>query len=177
MTEFVTKGFVEPFGYGLGYPDWLNITAPAAGLTFTHTIGGSHYERILAARATFTSDANAANRLVTLDFVNARGTTFVQNGASTVITANTTGQVFEWDIGRTVAEWNANTPIWSPLARFLMPPAFTVVFNVSNIQVGDQLTGLSMWVEKFPTGKTGYPTGDVRRYSRAELLHELADCE
>jgi hypothetical protein len=41
-------------------------------------------------------------------------------------------------------------------------------FTVAGIQVGDQLSGLSLWVEKFPTGPTGYPTGANRRQDRPE---------
>lgn len=155
----LTEAVVEPFGYGLAYPDWLDVTAPAAGATVSVTVDGRWTMRVLAARCTLTTDANVANRLVTLDYIDARGVTRLRNGAGVVWTANTTAQAFEFDAHRTVAEWAANTPVFAPVAPWLLPPGFTVKFNVTNIQATDQLSAVSLWVEKFPTGARGYPQG------------------
>lgn len=154
-----TEGLVQPFGYGLAYPDWLDVPAPAAGATASVTVDGRWYMRVLAARLSLTTDANAANRLVTLDYIDARGVTRLRNGAGVVVTANTTAQTFEWDANRTVAEWAANTPVFVPCAPWLLSPGFTVKFNVTNIQATDQISALNLWVEKFPTGGQGYRTG------------------
>lgn len=163
----VTEGLVQPFGYGLGFQDWIDVAAPAAGATKTVTIGGENYLRVVAARLSITTDANAANRLVTLDFLNARGTTYVQNGAGVVVTASTTAQVFEWDRNRAVSEWAANTPIWAPLIDEVMPPGFQIKFNVASIQVGDAISSLTLWVERFPSGPRGYAQGMVPAGPRA----------
>ena len=165
MSEAVTVGLVRPFGYGLAYQQWSvpsGSALPNAGATYTETTAGTHWKRVLAVHCSLSTDANAANRLVTVDFINARGTTFVQNGASVIVTASTTGQVFEWSINRTVSEWNTNTPVWAPLADFFMPPAFQLKINVANIQVGDQLSSIAIWYELFPTGPKGYPNGQVQ---------------
>lgn len=159
MSE--TQGILEPFAVGLGFADWIDVPTPAAGLTASVTVEGQWYMRVLAARLTITTDANAANRLISLDFINGRGITYVQNAAAVVVTASTTAQVFEWDIGRTVSEWNTNTPVWSPLQNFLMPPSFTVKFNVTSIQATDAISALRLWVEKFPTGPRGIAQGAV----------------
>lgn len=156
-----TAGLVGQFGYGLAFPDWIDVPTPAAGATATYTVPGQYSQRIVAARLSLTTDANAANRLVTLDYVNARGITYVQNGAALVVTANTSAQVFEWHRNRTVSEWAANTLVWAPLLDVFLPPGFRVVFNVANIQVADAISGLRLWVEDFPTGLRGYPRGAV----------------
>jgi hypothetical protein len=69
--------------------------------------------------------------------------------------------VFEWDINRSVSEWNTGTPVWAPLQNVLMPPGFSVKFNVASIQATDAISGLRLWVEKFPTGPRGIPQGAV----------------
>lgn len=171
-SEAVTVGLLQPFGYGLGYQDWVAVTQPAAGQSQTVTVTGENYARVLAARASLTTDANAANRLLTLDFINARGTTFVQNGASVLVTANTSGQVFEWDFDRTVSEWNTGTPVWAPVVDVFLPPGFSIKFNLASAQVGDQLSSLVLWLERFPTGARGYPQGMVRN---PDLALELLD--
>lgn len=155
----VAESLVQPFGYGIAFPDWLDVATPAAGVTATVTVPGEYYYRLVAARLSITTDANVANRFVSLDFVNARDITYLQNGAGLVVTASTTTQVFQWDSNRTVGEWAANTPVFAPLCPVFLPPAFKIRFNVASIQATDQISGLRLWVEKFPTGGRGYPAG------------------
>lgn len=161
VAEPVTVGLLEPFGYGLGYADFITPASPAAGAALTLKVGGENYVRLLAARATLTTSAAVANRVLTLDYINARGTTFVQNGASVLVTANSTNQVFEWDKNRTVAEWNTGTPVWAPLQSIMLQPGFSIQFNVAAIDVADQLASITLWLERFPTGERGYPQGMV----------------
>jgi hypothetical protein len=88
---------------------------------------------------------------VTLDYIDAKGTTRLRNGAGLVVTASTTAQAFEWDAHRTVAEWATNTPgVWA--GRAVLPaPGWTVKFNVTSIQATDAISGLALWVETFGT--------------------------
>jgi hypothetical protein len=160
----VTVGLLQPYGWGLGYEDFSDPASPAAGANYSRTVQGQHWERFLAARCLITTDGNAANRLVSLDFINARGTTYVRNAASVVVTASTTNQAFEWNIGRTIAEWNTNTPVFCPLMSTFLQPAFTVQITLDNIQAGDQISGIHLWMEKWPTGPRGVPEGMVTQY-------------
>ncbi len=123
-------------------------------------------------RCTIATDANVANRFVSLDYINARGTTYCRNAAGVVLTASTSGQVFEWNAGRTVAEWAAGTPVLAPLFMSFLQAAFQVQITIDNIQVGDTITGIHLWLEKWPTGPRGYPEGMV---TEQELLtaHEV----
>lgn len=157
----VTEGLVQPFGYGLAYPDWLDVASPAAGATASVTVDGRFSLRVLVARLSLTTSADVANRLVTIDYIDGRGVTRAVNGAGVVVTASTTGQAFEFDAHRTVGEWAANTPVFAPLAPWILPPGSVVKFNVTNIDNTDQISGLSLWVEKFPSGARGYPQGPV----------------
>lgn len=143
---------VAPARFNRWWYDWIDPTSPAAGAALSVTVGGEAYMRVLAARLLITTDANAANRLVSLDYINARGVTYVRNAASVVVTANTTAQAFEWNYQRTLAEWNTNTPVFAPCLNTWLPPGFTVKFAVDAIQVGDQLSGLHLFVQRYPTG-------------------------
>jgi hypothetical protein len=154
-----TLGLLLPFTYGKGNPEYVNVATPAAGATASYTVDGKFAVRVLAARLSITTDANAANRLVTLDYIDERNNTRLRNGAGLVVTANTSAQTFEFDAHRGVAEWAANTPVFSPLAPFFLYPGFSVKFNVTNIQVGDAISALSLWLEQFQTGPRGYVLG------------------
>lgn len=123
---------------------YVALTSPAAGANAPYTGEQAYAFAVLAARATVSTDANAANRLVSLDFMRGPAATVVRNGAGVVLTANTTSQAFEWNAGRTVAEWASNTPVFAPVFPLVMPPGFIVQFTIDNKQVGDTLTGLSL---------------------------------
>ncbi len=163
----VTEGLLEPFGYGLGYPDVVDLTTPALGANASVPVAGEYQVRVLAAIATLTTDANAANRLLSLDYINQRGVTLHRNGASVLVTANTTAQVFVWGANRSVAEWNTGTPVWVPLLPIFLQPGYSVQFTVDNKQAGDQLSALHLMVERFETGERGYPVGVVEAPRRA----------
>lgn len=152
-------GLVGPATYGPAYPAWYDVTTPAAGATASLTIDGRWQARVIGARLSITTDANVANRFVSLDYVDQNGVTRLRNAAGLVVTASTTGQAFEWSSNRTVAEWAANTPVLVPLAPFFLPAGWSVKFAVDSIQATDAISGLRLWVEQFQTGRGGYQIG------------------
>lgn len=157
----VTAGLVYPFGEGLCWPDDVSVAQPAAGANAALTVSGDAWMRVVAARATLTTDANAANRLMALDFIDARGVTRIRNSPATVVTANTTAQAFQWKPELGSSDFAANTEVNVPLSLRILPPGFIVQFTVVNKQAADQLTLLSLSVERFPTGSRGEPMGVV----------------
>lgn len=159
MSQAAAEAVQETFALGLAYTDQVDVPTPAAGATASYAVDGKNSIRVLAATATITTDANVASRLVTLDYINGRGVTYMRNGASVLLTASTTAQAFYWSNKWSVSEWNTGTPVWIPLSDLILPPGFTVKFNVTSIQATDALSGLTLWVEKLPTGATGYPPG------------------
>lgn len=168
-SRSVTVGLLQPFGWGLGYEDFSDPASPAAGANYVRTVTGGHWERVLAIRCLLTTSATAANRFVSVDFVNARNVTYCRNAAGVIVTASTTNQAFEWNAGRTVSEWAANTPVLVPLFLTFLQPGFQIQITVDNIQTGDQISGVHVWFEKWPTGPRGVPEGMV---TERELLTE-----
>jgi hypothetical protein len=148
-----------PYSYGKGNPEYVTVATPAAATAASYTVPGSFACRVIGARLSITTDANAANRFVSLDYIDSRGVTRLQNGAGLVVTANTTAQVFNWDCNRTVAEWATNTPVFAPLAPLFLYPGWSVKFNYTNPQAADAISSLSLWVEQFQTGPRGYVLG------------------
>lgn len=154
-----TSGILAPFSVGRGFQDFVPVATPAAGSTASFTVPGEFSMRVLAAMATITTSAAAANRFVALDYLWGGTTTFARNGAGLVVTANTTNLQLSWSFERTQAEWAANTPVLAPCLAVDLPPGTVVRFSVDNIQAADQLSALSLLVEKFETGDRGYPRG------------------
>lgn len=148
----VVAGVSIESGYERPYLDTIDVTTPAAGAAASYTIPGQYWLRVVAARLNLTTDGNAANRFVSLDYVSGRGTTYARNAAAVVVTASTTNQKYEWLRNRASSEWAANTPVLIPLLDEWLPPSWVVKFAVDNVQVGDQISGLSLTVELWNTG-------------------------
>lgn len=169
MPEPVAVGLLEAFSPGLGFQDFKQVASPAAGATATFTVESNNWVRILAATGSLSTDANAANRVFSIDFINARGNTYVRNFWPGVITANTATTAFHWTEQVTDSEWAANTPVKVPVSSIFLPPATSVKWQVDNIQVGDQLTALTLTLERFDTGLLGYGIGYVPAPSVATM--------
>lgn len=142
----------SPYRYDEGWIDYIDVAQPAAGAQATFPVPGQYGVRVLAARATVATDGNAANRLVSLDYVTPNGVVRVRNTPAVVWTANTSAQAFIWNSGWNVSEWATNTPVMVPVLPLLLPPTWLIRFAIDSIQVGDQLSSLSLVVEKVPTG-------------------------
>lgn len=161
MSVPESRGLLEPFSYGKGFQDWVVVAAPGAGLNASFTVEARNWLRVLGALATVTTDANVANRVLSLDFVSPRIGTYWRNFAPLAITANTPATVFHWQEQVTDSEWNTNTPVKVPVSSIFLPPATTVQWTLDNKQAGDTLTGLLLTVERFDSGALGYDVGFV----------------
>lgn len=161
MTTMVTAGLLEPFSEGLGYQDTLDPAAPGAGNNLSIVVGGENWMRVLDAIATINTDANVANRFVSLDFINPRGITYIRNAAGLVVTASTVNQVFQWNEQRTDAQWATNTPVLVPVSSVFLPPGTTIQITIDTKQAGDTITAAHFVVERYPTGRRGQPVGIV----------------
>lgn len=157
MSE-VTFGIGQPFGQGLFYPDFISGAQPAAGANYALTVPGDYWLRVLGCLFTLATDSNAANRAVSLDFINGRAVTYLRNGFGATIAASTTQQV-QFQVGRGTTEVTTGTVLYVPLCDLILQSGSQVQITVGSIQVGDQLSGIQLAVEKFPTGSTGYPRG------------------
>lgn len=160
MVE-LTKERVGELEYGLPYYDVLQVATPAAGANAVQAVDGAWAVRVLAATATLTTDANAGNRFLSLDFIQGRSALAIRNAPAVVIPASQTNQVFHWQRNRSVGEWNTNTPFFSPVLDYLVPPGWSIQFTVDNKQATDQLSALALFVVKYQTGPEGVPLGVV----------------
>jgi len=144
-------GLREPLTVERGFLDYRAPGAPAAGSNYSFTTGSLNvpFVKLKAVRASLATDANVANRLLSLDLIPGRTSVAIRHAAMTVVTAGTSAQVFQWDQAHTVSEWNANTPVFVPLGDYLLGPGWTVQLTVDNIQAGDQLSAILFVYELF----------------------------
>lgn len=170
-----TYALLEPFAYGRGYRKLLTPADPSAGATYTHTVPGDAWERLKAITFNLTTSANAANRVVTIDYAEPQQGTFLSDGAAVVVTANTTSQVYDGSCERGQSEWNSNTPVFFPLWGGFLEAGWTWKINVANIDGSDQVAGIFALVEKFEVGQEGYLVGglDTEQFAEWSAEHYL----
>lgn len=154
----IPRAVTEDLGYARAYQEWFPGTQPAAGANYTLNIPGQFATRLLAVTFRLVCDANAANRVVTVDYLDGAGNTYCSSGAAAVITANQTQDYFG-HVDHGTAEWNTNTPVFFPLADVILTPGRQMQITVANKQAGDQLSRIFKVWERYPTGRRGYDEG------------------
>ena len=135
-------GLPDPGREDLAPPsiDILAVASPAAGANATIPLGEFELFAILGCRFNFTADANAANRVVCVDYI-AGGVTWMRNGAAQVYAANSNTNL-EGKADLTVSDFAANAPTYFPLYALPLPQGWSVQITVDNKQVGDALTAI-----------------------------------
>jgi hypothetical protein len=120
---------------------------PAAGAGFTLTSPGRPGWRLVAVLFRLVTDANAANRSVTVDYDDGNGTLFGSSGIQGVVVASTTA-LFSFDAQRTISEANTNNQVFVPLRPVEFMGGQKLQVNVLNIQATDQLDRVVLVFER-----------------------------
>jgi hypothetical protein len=167
-----TYALLEPFSYNRGYRKLISPASPAAGATYTHTVPGDAWERLLAITFLLTTSATVADRLVTIDYAPKGGNTFLSDGAAVTVSASTTNQAFNGSSERGQSEWNTGTSVFFPLWGGFLEAGWTFKINVGAIDTTDQLSGINFMVEKFEVGHEGYLVGGLDTADYAEWRAE-----
>jgi len=157
-----SAGLLEPFGYGRGFHDRILGVQPAAGANFARSLESQYATRVLAVNCQLVTGAAVANRWVELRFTDSDGGVWDRAGAGVFVLASSTVQLV-WQIGRGSADFASGgadtTPIYAPLNDVFLAGSDQVRIVVGNIQAADQLSAIRLTVERFPTGRRGYPEG------------------
>lgn len=134
------------FRYGL--PELRQGTAPAAATDYTKTVDGRYFARLITVRATFATDANAANREVTLQYLDQSGNVYCVAGAPVTIPASQTYS-YTFSAFQPEAVWPIDTGIVVPLSPVLLRPTDSFRLHIVNAQAADALTAIRYMWEMF----------------------------
>lgn len=143
-------GLTQPFGYGKGYQHPLTATSPAAGVSFSVKLPSLYRWRYVSCVFTLTTDANVANRYVTLEYQGGDTKALLVDAAAVTVSANST-QRFCGSVSRTVAEWATNTDVFFPMTPAFLDGGGVLTINVANIQAADTLTFIRFIFDRFST--------------------------
>lgn len=143
----------QPYGIGLTEQQTIVVANPAAGANASLKLGASLvgnalWWRLVGVTFKLTTDANAANRYTTVEYQGGDGVAFMADGASVLVTANTTAQRFLGSLSHGTSEWNTSTDVFFPLSGLWLELGTTVVLNVASVQVGDQLSAIRLTFDR-----------------------------
>jgi hypothetical protein len=152
MVELAEAPYlVEPVKRTLaGMREHVDGVAPAAGADYALTMEGRYVTRLLSVFVRLTTDANAANREVVLEYRTNEAERFALMGAPVQVTANDVVD-FVFQTGQGQAEWSVDDSVVVPLLPMFLVPTESIRLHVVNVQAGDTLTLIRLYWERWPT--------------------------
>lgn len=154
----VVVGLAAPFSVGRVIPEIVKPATPGAGLGFTYTVGGKYWERIVSVDFKLVADANAANRIVTLAYQDQDAREFNRTASPFVQVATITTQ-YAFAIGMMQFGAASAASIGGPLPSLFLRPGHKLVASIAAVQATDQVSLITLYIERFPTGPEGYRQG------------------
>lgn len=156
----VLHGLTSEFAHGRAFSEVAPLADPAVATGFTYTVSGAYWERLAALAFVLTTDGNAANRAVLMRVKDATGATIATQPSAAVQVASKV-YTYTYQPYATVATDTVNLVNLQPVPTCFLQPEFSVVVSIGAVQVGDQITAIRVYRERFDTGPQGYPLGMV----------------
>jgi hypothetical protein len=150
----------QPISFGKTFQRIIVGANPAAGSGFTLKIDPIWSWRLVSSVFTLTTDANVANRYVTVESQDSGGNAYAVSAPAVLVTAGGTFR-FVGSINQGVGEWNTGTDALFRLTPVIMRGGDQLVIAVGNIQVGDTLTKIRFTFDLAPTNPDDFPVLDT----------------
>lgn len=170
-------GLTRLVGHGRAFSEVLTVANPVAGAGFTYTVPSPYWILLDSLSFQLVSDANAANRQVTLTVRDGSGVALVTLPSASVQAASLT---YQYSFSPSFTGFNTvvGLAVTAPLPMLFLQPGFALTLAIGAVQVTDQVSNIRLYAERFDTGPGGYEIGMVEetrtRYLEALRLAELA---
>jgi hypothetical protein len=126
----------------------VTIGSPAVATGFTKRVTGASRWRVQSVSFVLVADANAANRIARVEYLDAAGAVFFAVAAPFTVTANITSRL-NFGIGIQQFGANAAAQIGAGLPAFKLNAGLAIRVAVTAIQAGDQISGASLFVDQW----------------------------
>lgn len=153
-----TMGLTRPFSYGRGWPRLVRIADPAAGAVVTHTVPGDRLQRVVIAHALLETSEAEVTRGPILRFNDPDGNAVGRFGPTGEVAKSST-QRTTWAAGLGYRAAANTDGAQCSIPDVFLVPGMQIVFGVNNIDEGDQQSDVTLYLEEWPNGPDGYPTG------------------
>jgi hypothetical protein len=140
-----------------------------AGAGYTLTLQQYDRWRLVGFRGLLTTDANAANRFVTVEYLDGQGIAIAEDGSPTAITASQTGVQLRGALTYGAPAGTIATGLWFSLSGLWRPMASQIKIVIAGVQVGDLLSALRFTFDRTLVPDDGsYPVRAKVREGRLE---------
>ena len=155
-------------------PELTYIKNPAAASGFTYVLSTNYAEWPIALSFELTTDANAANRQIGLSLLTPTGVVIAAAPVASVQTASLTWQYcfYSW---LTNASAVVNKVVLCPFFPFVVPDDYSLAVTLTNHEVGDQISNIAYYRDRYSTGPDGYPMGGFNADDLAAFYVETAN--
>jgi hypothetical protein len=148
----------SPIAHGRVQSELSYLPKPAAASGFTYTLSTNYLERPIALGFELATDSNAANRQIGLQLQDPAGNFLAAVPVASVQTASLTWH-YSFLASLSSASAVEATVVMSPLFNFVIPDDYSLVVTLTNHEVGDQISNILYYRDRFSTGPDGYPIG------------------
>lgn len=151
MTVVEPPYLVDPFRKTEhGFRETIKGIAPAAAADYSVTMDPRYVTVLTSVFCRLTTDANAANREVVLEYRTTEALRFMLMGAPVTVSANDVSDyVFERGLGQ--PDWPSDDSILVPLIPYPLVGSESFRLHIVNAQLGDTLTLIRYTWERFYT--------------------------
>lgn len=154
------SGYALGQGYGYGLTEQTTVqpgaadaaAPPAAGAEYTFTLSRYDRARLVAVTFALTTDSNAANRFVTIEYSGPTPVSSMADPTAAAVVASQTGLRFFGALNYGNLANIANGGQVFPLSGLWIEAGQKVKIAVANIQVGDQLANIRLTFDRWPGG-------------------------
>lgn len=150
---------IDAPSYAIGWQEPIYIAQPVAGATWSHTVDGRYYERLVTARWNYLASAAVANRYVVLTLTDANGTIVIRVPTVAVIVAGNNLAINLWPQNTSQAADNQGEQ-FNTIPDLLIPPGWTWTATTINEDVADQVSNVVLLVQRFPNDAVAITAGE-----------------
>jgi len=145
--------------YAVGWQEPVYIPNPAPGASFTYTIDGRYWERVVGIYFVLATSAVVANRTSQFNILDVEGRVITVIGAGVTVTASQ--QKFcALMIDNPVVEGAIPSGSVGWLPNLLLPSGYQWQLAIQNIDVADQVSGIVLLNQRFMNDVTTVQAGD-----------------
>ena len=154
----IARLMADPPGFAVGWTEPLYLPDPAAGATWTHTVDGRYYERLVLVLFTLVTSAVVGNRFITVALLDANGKLIMEVPGSGAVVASSTVTVCLIRNAPSFAVATSGSS-FGYLSDFLVPPGWQWTASINGEDAGDQVSNVRLIVQRFPNDATSIVAG------------------
>jgi len=156
----------HPITHGRVQPEQILIKSPAAATGFTYELTTAYNEWPTSLAFQLATDSNAGTRQVSLKLLDPSNNLVA---AMPVASSQAASLTYEYVFLSQLSNASAvvGSVVISPLFNFVIPAAYQIVVAFSGGHVGDQISKIVYYTDRYSTGPDGYPQGG---YDQDDLL-------